>query len=279
MKNIKTIVLHIFFVGMLLQLKAQKTEVSKIAAFDLPISHNKTSNLIFPFAIKSVDRGNEALLAQKAKEVENILQVKASSVNMVPTNLTVVTSDGKFYSFLVSFNENPSALNYSFRTSGPETKTEKSGILFTDGLNEQELMAQVSALSEISPFLHDKSRNLEASIALDGIHVSKDLMWFSLHIENRSLIDFDISTVRFFIVDRKRGKRTAVQEIEQYPSYRSGALMIKGKRSSKLFFAFNPFTIDSSKKLIIQLNDKSGSRNLTLKVKYKRLLNPRLLPG
>ena len=44
-----------------------------IASYHMNVSFEKTSNLIFPAAIKSVDRGSEAVLAQKAPGVENIL--------------------------------------------------------------------------------------------------------------------------------------------------------------------------------------------------------------
>ncbi|HEY9256658.1 DUF4138 domain-containing protein, partial [Chitinophaga sp.] len=43
----------------------------------LQVAYSKTSNIIFPFAISSVDRGSRDLMVQKAKGVKNILQVKA----------------------------------------------------------------------------------------------------------------------------------------------------------------------------------------------------------
>jgi hypothetical protein len=49
-----------------------------IEPYPLWVTLNKTTNLIFPYAIKSVDRGSRDVLAQKAKGVENILLVKAN---------------------------------------------------------------------------------------------------------------------------------------------------------------------------------------------------------
>ena len=67
-----------------------------IAPYRIEIGYVKTSNLIFPSAIKSVDRGSSWVLAQKAPGVENILQIKAAQPNFKETNVTVVTADGHF---------------------------------------------------------------------------------------------------------------------------------------------------------------------------------------
>ena len=60
-------------------LQTEKTSI--IEPQHLAISFYKTTNLIFPFAIKSVDRGSKDVLVQIAKGVENILQVKAAKSN------------------------------------------------------------------------------------------------------------------------------------------------------------------------------------------------------
>ena len=52
-----------------------------ITPYRISISYEKTSNVILPFAIKSVDIGSAAVLAQKAQGVENILQLKAGEQN------------------------------------------------------------------------------------------------------------------------------------------------------------------------------------------------------
>ena len=73
----------------------------------LEISKDKTTSLIFPFAIKHVDRGTKDILVQPVKEADNILLVKAATENFRETNLSVVTDDGSVYSFLVNFENNP----------------------------------------------------------------------------------------------------------------------------------------------------------------------------
>ncbi len=75
--------------------------VSAIEPFHLAISFYKTTSLIFPYAIKSVDRGSKDVLVQKAKGVENILQVKAAKPNFKETNLTVITGVDFTHGYLI----------------------------------------------------------------------------------------------------------------------------------------------------------------------------------
>lgn len=91
-----------------------KFQTTIIEPYPLKITLNKTTNLIFPYAIKSVDRGSADVLAQKAKGVENILLVKANRENFSETNLSVITADGKLYSFILDYMSNPAAINLSF---------------------------------------------------------------------------------------------------------------------------------------------------------------------
>src|SRR4026208_1556513 len=73
----------------------------------LGISKDKTTSLIFPFAIRPVDRGTKDVLVQPVKEADNILLVKAATENFAETNLSIVTDDGSVYSFVLNFDNRP----------------------------------------------------------------------------------------------------------------------------------------------------------------------------
>lgn len=68
-------------------------------------------------------------------------------------------------------------------------------------------------------------------------------MWFTLQLENSSLIAYQPDFVRFFIRDKKRAKRTAIQEIELQPLYSDAGSIITGQSSGEMLLAFPPFTI------------------------------------
>lgn len=87
---------------------------------------SKTVHILFPFLeVRYVDLGSTDIIAGKADGVENVVRVKAA-VRDFPgeTNFSVITGDGSFYSFLVSYEEEPEALNTTwiagFRRSPPQ---------------------------------------------------------------------------------------------------------------------------------------------------------------
>ncbi len=59
--------------------------VSAMAQTSLCISTDKTTSLVFPFAIRHVDRGTQSVLVQPVKEAPTILLIKAASKNFPVT--------------------------------------------------------------------------------------------------------------------------------------------------------------------------------------------------
>lgn len=246
-----------------------------IAPYRLTVSYNKTSNLIFPFAIKSVDRGSAAVLVQKAKGIENILQVKAGQQNFSQTNLSIVTGDGHFYSFVVDYAEEPYALNISFFK---DTTAKKTNAFLSDvTIDEEAMIVLAENVNRQNRFLHKRTSQQKMRLSLESIYVHPNSMWFTLQLKNKSLIHYKPDYVHFFIRDRKRAKRTAVQENELQPIYTSNAGIIEGQSADKFILAFPPFTISKSKELVIQVTEQNGGRSLLLPVKYRTILKARLL--
>ena len=86
---------------------------------------SKTVHVLFPAEVRYVDLGSTDIIAGKADGVENVVRVKAA-VRDFPgeTNFSVITGDGSFYSFLVSYEEEPEALNINMDSrfpTGPST--------------------------------------------------------------------------------------------------------------------------------------------------------------
>lgn len=232
-----------------------------VVPYHLVAGLNKTSNIIFPFAITSVDRGSNALLVQKAKGVDNILQVKAAKEGFAETNLSVVTSDGKFYSFVVDYTAEPQPLNVSFvqDSNAPALNGKPFG---------EAVFGQVACvIAGQRPFLHTRVHAQRMGLWLQGIWMARGAMWFDLGLYNHSMVRYNIDYVRFFIRDKKTGKRTAVQQKEVAPLY--------SKQGNRLVYCFAPFTISPKQELVIQVAEKNGGRALVLHVGHKVLLKAR----
>jgi conjugative transposon TraN protein len=250
--------------------------VRTIQPYRISAGYNMTSNLIFPYSIKSVDRGSASLLVQKAKGLENILQVKAAEKNFTSTNLSVVTGDGKFYSFLVDYSEQPMVLNYSF---DKDTLGIRKALVADQEITEDQIQLEKQDVLNARPFLNKTTVEEQMLLSLDGIYVTKPVLWFSLKLNNSSSIEYKPEYVRFFIRDRKRSKRTAVQETELHPIYSAIDSSVINNTHGKIALAFHPFTIPRDKKLFIQISEHNGGRTLILPIKARILLKARPLPA
>lgn len=279
MKNLKKVVIVyavLFTIGAFAQ-QTYKNRITTIESDSVAIGYSKTTNIVFPYAIKSVDRGSQDILVQKAKGLENILQIKAAQRGFIPTNLTVVTADGKLYSFVLNYNEQFPQLNLSVN----KTELERQEIFFSDESGNKEEIQEYSKLAfyEKSKIRGGKENRHQIKFQLNGIFIQNDIMYFRLIVENSSKIKYDIDQLRFFIRDTKRIKRTATQEIEIKPTYiLNDVAAIEGESENTFVFALSKFTIPEDKYLAIQLMEKNGGRHLQLDVKNKKIEKVIVLP-
>lgn len=250
-------------------------KAKEIHPFQIAVGFNKTSNLIFPYAIKSVDRGSSAILVQKAKGAENVLQIKAGKLNFPTTNLSIITADAQLYSFLVEYSDEPSVLNLCFYR---DSLTEKDRIALAGmPVDEEQLNGSAEMVLNAKRFLHYHTREQKIRITLRSIYLYKNLMWFDLQLKNKSLIDYVPDYMRFFVRDKKRSKRTAIQEKEINPLFTLPCPSIEGEANRHIVMAFSPFTIPKNQLLVVQLGEKNGGRSLLLKLKHKSLLRARVI--
>ncbi|MGN7785754.1 conjugative transposon protein TraN [Niabella sp. 22666] len=260
------LVMCIFFTGSISFAQDQKIE-----AYRLSISDIKTTNLIFPYAIKSVDRGSKDVLVQKAHDVENVLQVKAAVEGFPETNLTVMTSDGKFYSYLLKYHSQPSYLNLRVALSG---NSNESVIIFNpEGTTDKVQQAAQTVIHKRQFINSTESRNFKVHLSLKGIYIQDDMLYFQIGLKNNSWVDYPIRQLRLFVRDKKKGKRTTTQEIELTPIYTLGNTKVITNRSEHtVVYAVKSFTIPPSKKLLFQMQESNGGRHLDLNIINKQIV-------
>lgn len=251
--------------------------MDKTAAFkNLQISYAKTTSLVFPYSIKSVDRGSLDVLVQKAKGVENILLVKAGRHNFEQTNLTVVTSDGKLYGFVLNYDQRCPDLNLIV----DDSIVLNQEIQFSAESDNQKKMEQYAneVLLEKRNRMGIKRSRFEITLELTGIFIHQDVLYFKLQLSNESKVNFDIDQLRFFVGDQKKAKRTASQEVEIQPLLAIGEhATITAKSEVSLVFALPKISLAEKKQLVIQLIEKREGRQLDLVVKNDDLLHLKIL--
>ncbi|KAA5548123.1 conjugative transposon protein TraN [Adhaeribacter rhizoryzae] len=245
--------------------------VTIIKPYQLAISTTKTTHLIFPHTIKSVDRGSREVLAEKAKGVDNILLVKAGSLNFPETNLSVITTDGRFYSFRVVYVSQPAALSFSFSN---DTSSSSHLSYFPLSANKailEQLAENIAQKKKMN--LGVKNSKNKVRLQLNGLYIRDDVVFYQLAIQNHSPIRYDTDLLRIFIRDKQQARRTASQEIPLTPLHLKGnASIIPGQSQQVLVLALPKLTIPDQKFLAIQLMEKNGGRHLMLKVHNPTLL-------
>lgn len=266
----KTIILiSTIICALVLQANAQ----SKTEPCSLELTFNKTSSLVFQSMITSVDRGSRDILAQKAKGVENVLQLKAARLNFPETNLTVITADGKLHLFTVNYSSHPGSMSFTVA----ENVEDKSKLIFQTAMTESDLekvSEQIIGQGRSRTIKGD--RKYKISLSLNEIYVKNDIVFYHITIKNKSNISYDVDFLRFFIEDKARIKRTASQEVDVKPIYAFGNdKRIKGKSFSSLVFALEKFTIPDAKQLKIELFEQNGGRNLNLAIGNRTIVNAR----
>lgn len=250
----------------------EKISLTREEFKNLHIGYSKTTSIVFPYAIKSIDKGSPDVLMQKAKGVENILLVKAAKENFNQTNLTVVTADNRLYVFVLNYGESCPDLNIK----ADNTAVVSGNILFSIENDNQKKTEQYAglALSKKKKLEGLKRSRFEMKLNVTGIFIHQDILYFRLLLGNNSKINYEIDQLRFFIRDRKKSKRTASQEIEVIPMYSTSASsVIPDKSEVNIVYAVSKFTIPEKKYLTIQLIEKNGGRHIEIDVKNNDLIN------
>lgn len=238
----------------------------------LEVAFNKTTHVIFPSEIVYVDLGDENLVAGLADGAKNVLRVKSAVKSFKSeTNLTVITDDGCFFTFNVKFAKEPLLLNIEM------TDFIHDGEAVNRPNNAQEIYLE--RLGQESPMLvklimksiykqnrreikHIGSKRFGVQFILKSIHTNNGLLYFHTELKNTSNIAFDIDYISFKIVDKKVVKRTAMQEQVLEPlRAQNYVTVVNGKKSERIVFALEKFTIPDDKQLVIEVAEKEGGRN------------------
>jgi conjugative transposon TraN protein len=228
----------------------------------LNITTEKTTSLIFPYAIKHVDRGTKDILVQPVQEANNILLVKAATKDFEETNLSIITDDGSVYSFPVVYGE-PSIWVYHFST---QNKTSIATYCNSIIDNPKTMIG-----------IKDASWDMVARV--NGIYIKDNVIYYQLDLNNQSTIDYDINFLRFYIKDKKKSKRTASQENDLLPLYVAGnTSFVKANTHNSMVVALDKFTVPDAKYLAIEMGEKNGGRHLLMKVNNRKIIKAIPLP-
>ena len=290
MKNyLKTFWATALMIGSAITASSQDTtktplDLGRIEPYQMQVTYDKTSHLIFPTAIRYVDLGSEYLIAGKAEDAENVLRVKASVKDFEPeTNFSVITDDGRFYSFDAFYSSCPAALSYNLLTM-QKTADRASGndVLFEElGNNSPSLaglLLETIYKKDKRIVKHIGAKSFGIQFILKGIYIHNGKYYFHTQLSNRTNVPFQIDFINFKVLDKKIAKRTVIQERPLMPLRTYKPLdAIGGKAIEQNVFLLDQFTIADDKVLLIEIFEKNGGRHQTLQVENSDLIKARLI--
>lgn len=281
---------HLLFILLLLFHFAvlSQSGPSFIEPYRVMVSSSRTTHLVFPFPVKSIDRGSSDILVQKSPGTDAVLQLKADRPRVPQTNLTVITVNNRLYSFLVSYDSMPQHLTLVFDSSASGYK---NMIQVNEGEGETHadidpVVGQLDQIQTLARGIERKKENrlhLHTShdrlqVDLTGIYTKEDNYYFLFRLRNRSNISYSLGTVSFTIRDAKRVKRMASQEIGVPLIYQLHTdKAIRGPGRGSWVLVTSKFTLEDRKLLDIQMLEDEGGRNISFHINNRTLLSARKL--
>lgn len=241
---------------------------SLIHPYTIRVNGRNDVHLVFPEQISYVDFGSDKIEVANAGDLLNLLRVKTVEPFDFESNITVRTIGNNYFCFNVNYDE--SAVRYSFSLQG------KREIL----LDKTELTDDSRRI--IGERVKGRGRNLwgmgvkrnKIDFSLHNIFIRDNKLILKMDISNESNLTWDIDYLKFYIVDKKTGKKTASQEQEVIPLFiEDYKPFIAGKKSLRMIVCFEKFTIPDDKYFIIEMNEKDGGRHISYKLGNKAIID------
>lgn len=261
-------------------------EEARLQPYKMQVTYNKTSHLIFPSPIRYVDLGSELLVANKAEPVGNVLRIKSAVRDFEEeTNFSVITEDGKFYSFDVFYSSYPDALSYDLlKMQRSNERQYIADVLFED------LRGSSSSLTELimenlyekssKTIKHISSRSYGIQFSVRALHVNDSKFFFTLEIKNSSNVSYETDLVNFKIIDKRNLKRTVVQDKLLEPVRVYFPTMTASHHSDiSGVYLLDQFTLLKDQVLEIEILEKNGGRHQKVQLDNKDLIQARLING
>lgn len=260
------------------QNRNQSINLSKaeVTPYEIELTQNKTTHILFPSSIEYVDLGSQEIIASKVEATSNVLRLKTIKEDITDTNLTVITNDGKYYSFDVTYNKEPIQLSYDLIKFEKQVNKQQSKVLFKDlGTTSVSLVElfMKAIIKKNKKELNIKSKNYGVEARLKSIYSHNGKLYFHLSINNKSNLPYKLDYVSFKIKDRKTTKRTTIQEVTLKPirSYVDFQTINSQSKQDNVFM-LNQFTLSDKQVLLIEINENNGIRKQQLKIRSSSIL-------
>tara|TARA_R110002051_G_scaffold194984_1_gene263217 strand:- start:2020 stop:2853 length:834 start_codon:yes stop_codon:yes gene_type:complete len=273
---------HLFisvFVLMSTFTKAQNT----IVLDTIYANDQKNVALFFPEPIRQGITGSDNFVFTYNRDNEQylgLLQAKPGK----ESNLLVVNRDGSVFSYIIKYKERLSKLNYFIpmaNSIGNEKPLVNNSIKVID--SEASTTKKNQYYERFCAYLLDRKRRIGrlkkrkegVALSVENIVFDKDELYFAIQITNNSSLDYDLNFLNFSVETRQKGKKKSLQKLYQEPLFRYNVpSRISKYETVRLVYVLPKFSLSSERRVVLELNEKDGERNLNLKIAYRIINNP-----
>ncbi|MDM1679906.1 conjugative transposon protein TraN [Myroides odoratimimus] len=249
---------------------------AEVTPYEIELTQNKTTHILFPSSIEYVDLGSSEIIANKVEATSNVLRLKSIKEDISPTNFTVITNNGKYYSFNATYKPEPLQLSYDLTKFENQNSKQQSQVLFKDLGKTAPSLADLfmkAIIKKNKKELNIKSKNSGVEVKLKSIYTQDGKLYFHISISNKSNLPYTVDYISFKIKDRRTTKRTTIQEVSLKPTRSiSDFQTINGQSKQDNVFMLDQFTLSDKQVLVIEINEKNGVRNQVLKVRSSDIL-------
>lgn len=129
-------------------------------------------------------------------------------------------------------------------------------------LDTNVLEFNMSVVSNLTPvFKKAKDSKYGIELFLQGVYTKNDLLYFSYVLRNHSTIKYDIASLRFYIRDKKKARRSAIRDNETLPLKVSYVGRPEDPHGQTIIVAFPKFSIAEDKFFAAEVMEVNGDRN------------------
>ncbi|SHJ40785.1 DUF4138 domain-containing protein [Aquimarina spongiae] len=246
------------------------------------VSDIKTTHLIFDQQIEYLDVGSPFFVADTTKQMVKLKHIGQELVDVRTqlSNLTVITKDGGYYSFILAYQRLLQHLTYKVK------RTEEFADAVQDKIQkeEDEAKALEALCNKLDKNYNNKihlknGKSGDIRVRVTGIFYVNEKIGLRIELKNESTIDFDIDHILFRTKLKKRfAKDYLYQERVIHPSgICSDNFEIAGQGQQNITLIFDKFMLNEKEKLSIDIFETNGGRSATMIIPREELLNPKVL--
>jgi len=109
---------------------------------------------------------------------------------------------------------------------------------------------------------------------LKGVYYNEDELYFQYRIENKEGLDLDINFIKHqMATNYKNSSSNQKMELKPVFVYKQPKT-VSGKSENHFVIIFKKFALDEKKEVVVELDEESGNRNLSLTIGHEIINNP-----